>query len=91
MSEDAGPGWTDEDTEAAFTTLGKYWITFQWVESLLDKLMLLAWGNENWTASQKKLAGMSNVQKIECVESMVLTTLISPEYTLGPNGSPISN
>jgi hypothetical protein len=74
MYEDAGLGWTDEDTEAVFTTLGKYWIIFQWIESLLDKLMLLAWGNENWTASQKKLAGMSNVQKIECVESMVLKT-----------------
>jgi hypothetical protein len=74
MSEDAAPKWTDEDTETLFTTLGKYWIIFQWIESLLDKLMLLAWGNENWTASQKKLAGMSNVQKIECVESLVLTT-----------------
>ena len=73
MSEDAAPKWTDEDTEALFTTLGKYWIIFQWVESLLDQLILLAWGHDNWAASQKKLAGMSNMQKIDCVESIVLT------------------
>jgi hypothetical protein len=74
MSDDALPKWTEEDAEAVFTTLGKYWIIFQWVESLLDRLMLLAWGHENWAASQNRLARMSNAQKIEYVESMVLTT-----------------
>src|SRR5215207_8234299 len=74
MSDDTSPKWTDEDTEALFTTLGKYWVIFQWVESLLDRLLLLAWGHENWAASQDRLARMSNVQKIDCVESIVLTT-----------------
>jgi hypothetical protein len=76
MSEakDATPKWIDDDAEALFATLGKYWIIFQWIEGKLDMLMLLAWGHENWNASQTKLARMTNAQKIDSVASIVLTT-----------------
>jgi hypothetical protein len=63
-AENATSGWTDADTESLFSVLGRYWISFQWVEGLLDQSLLLAWGHNNWAESQKKLAKMSNAQKI---------------------------
>jgi hypothetical protein len=54
--------------------LGRYWIIFQWIEAQLDKLLLLAWGHENWARSQKKLARMTNAEKIQRVELVVLRT-----------------
>jgi hypothetical protein len=68
------PLWTEEDSEHLFATLGKYWVIFQQIESQLDKLLLLAWGHENWTRSQRKLAGMTNAAKVKAVKSVVLTT-----------------
>ena len=73
MSEGADARWTDEDTEALFAVLGKYWVIFQWIEAQLDKLLLLAWGHDNWAAGQGRLARMSNAQKVERVKSIVLT------------------
>lgn len=76
MSEEkeTTPTWTEADTEALFSALGKYLIIFQWIEGLLDQLLLLAWGRENWAASQKRLAGMTNAAKIEAVEAIVLNS-----------------
>jgi hypothetical protein len=73
MSEAKDAHWSDNEIEALFTTLGKYWVIYQWIEGQLDKLMLLAWGHENWTASQTKFGGMTNKQKIDSLESIVLT------------------
>jgi hypothetical protein len=68
----AKPKWSDKDTDALFSTLGKYWLSFQWIESQLDKILLLAWGHENWAASQARLAKMNNAQKIDSIGSIVL-------------------
>jgi hypothetical protein len=76
MSE-AAPKWTDADTDALFSTLGKYWVIFQSIEAQLDKLLLLAWGSDNWAQSQAKLTRMSNAQKIDRVKTTVLT---SPDF-----------
>ena len=70
--DETPPRWTDADTDALFSTLGKYWVIFQSIEAQLDKLILLAWGSENWSKSQAKLRKMSNQEKIKCVESLVL-------------------
>jgi hypothetical protein len=75
--ENTTSGWTDADTESLFSVLGKYWISFQWVEGLLDQSLLLAWDHDNWAASQKKLAKMSNAQKINELEKVVLN---SPDF-----------
>jgi hypothetical protein len=76
-TSEAAPKWTDTDTDALFRTLGKYWVIFQSIEAQLDKLILLALGSDNWTQSQAQLARMSNAQKIDRVESIVLT---SPDF-----------
>lgn len=73
MSESAHK-WTDADTDAMFSFIGKYLIVFQSIEAQIDKLLLLAWGSDNWTSSQAKLARMSNEQKIDRLKSIVLTT-----------------
>ena len=64
--------WTDEDTEAMFATIGRYLIIFQWAESKLDQILLLGWGHENLSASQTKLAKMTNAEKIRAVKHIVL-------------------
>jgi len=69
--------WTDADTEALFATVGRYLIFFQWVEGKLDQILLLAWGHENWVASQTKLAKMQNFDKVNAVRDAVLT---SPDF-----------
>jgi hypothetical protein len=70
--------WTDADTESLFSTLGKYWMIFQWIEGLLDQTLQLAWGHENWASSHDDLAKMANEQKIEAVRRVVLH---SPEFS----------
>ena len=47
--------WNDADTEALFATLGRYLLTFQWIESKLDQILLLGWGEDSWTASQARI------------------------------------
>jgi len=64
--------WTDADTEALFAALGRYVIVFQWIEGVLDQILLLAWGHENWGSSQAKLAKMKNKQKVDAVKKVVL-------------------
>jgi hypothetical protein len=66
--------WSDNEIEALFTILGKYWVIYQRIEIQLDKLMLLACGHENWTASQTKLVGTTNEQTIDSLKSIVPTT-----------------
>jgi hypothetical protein len=74
MSEavESPPAWTEADAEELFTTLGRYWIIFQWIEARLDQILLLGRGQQNWKRTQKKLAGMTNSDKIEAVEALVL-------------------
>jgi hypothetical protein len=69
------PAWTEADTEELFAALGRYWIIFQWIEGRLDQILLLGWGHENWNRSQKKLAGMTNSDKIKAVDTLVLKTV----------------
>ena len=74
----SGGAWTEADTEALFNTIGRYVIIFQWIESILDQILLLAWGYENWADSQAKLAKMKNEEKVDAVKEVVLT---SPDFT----------
>src|SRR3977135_3773014 len=69
--------WTDADTEALFTTIGKYVVIFQWMEGQLDQILLLAWGYENWASTHAKLARMTNEEKVDTVKRTVLT---SPDF-----------
>lgn len=71
------PAWTDEDDDALFATIGRYLIIFQWIEGLLDQALLLAWGHENWSASQARLAGMTNEKKVDEVRKVIFT---SPDF-----------
>lgn len=52
-------------------------IIFQWIEGVLDEILLLAWGHENWATSQAKLAKMTNEEKVDTVKRVVFT---SPEF-----------
>ncbi|TIT66269.1 MAG: hypothetical protein E5W90_12985 [Mesorhizobium sp.] len=71
--ETAKQKWTDNDTEAMFATIGKYLVVFQWMEGILDQILLLGWGWENWGASQVKIAGMTNEKKIKAVRKLVMS------------------
>jgi hypothetical protein len=66
--------WTEADTERLFTSIGKYVIIFQWMEGVLDQILLLAWGHENWDSSQSKLAKMTNEKKVDTVKKVVLAS-----------------
>jgi hypothetical protein len=74
----SGAGWTETDTETLFATIGRYVIIFQWIEGVLDQILLLAWGHENWADSQAKLAKMKNEDKVDSVKEVVLA---SPDFT----------
>ncbi|MBS0234830.1 MAG: hypothetical protein JSR99_15245 [Proteobacteria bacterium] len=63
--------WTDDDTEALFATVGKYLIFFQWIEGKIDQILLMAWGHQNWSQSQARLARMKNHEKINAVDELV--------------------
>lgn len=71
------PVWTDADTDALFATIGRYVILFQWIEGVLDQILLLAWGHENWTQSQARLAKMRNFDKTAAVRDVVFN---SPDF-----------
>ncbi len=73
MDEEAGSksGWTDADSEILFANIGKYLIIFQWMESEVDQILLLAWGFDNWAAGQAKLAKMTNCAKVEAMNPAV--------------------
>lgn len=66
------PIWTDGDTDALFSTLGQYWVIFQWIESRIDLVLLLGWVDENRNTNQRKLAKLTNSQKLAKVRSTVL-------------------
>jgi hypothetical protein len=66
--------WSDKDTEALFASIGRYVMIFQWVEGLLDQMLLLGWDYENWPESQAKLARMRFFDKVEAVKSLVLSS-----------------
>ena len=62
--------WTETDTEGLFTSIGKYVIIFQWIEGVLDEILLLAWGHEK----QSKLAKMTNEAKVDTVKRLVFAS-----------------
>jgi hypothetical protein len=72
MSDSKSPEWQDSDYEALFANIGRYVIIFQSIEGLVDQLLLLAWGQENWDKSQRRLAKMSNDTKVQTLASTVL-------------------
>ena len=71
------PAWTDADADALFATIGRYVILFQWIEGLLDQILLLAWGHENRADGQARLAKMRNFDKVEVVRDVVFN---SPDF-----------
>lgn len=64
--------YDDKEANELFLFLGKYIAFFQWMESKLDQILLLARGEENWTETQYELANMRNSDKISAVEAAVL-------------------
>lgn len=77
MSGDVDLNWIEDDTDVLFAAIGKYLIIFQWIESLLDKLIILSRGTENFENTQRFLAGLTNKRKIDVVSLAVLT---SPDF-----------
>lgn len=77
MTKEDGSRWTDDDTNALFATLGRYWIFFQWIEGQLDQILQLGWGFDNWQETHGKLSRMNNEGKIKAVSKMILT---SPDF-----------
>src|SRR5580704_5957125 len=77
MTKEDGSRWTDDDTNALFATLGRYWIVFQWIEGQLDQILQLGWGFDNWQETHRKLSRMNNEGKIKAVSKMILT---SPDF-----------
>ena len=71
MDEDNADRRADEEVDRIYRFLGQYIAIFQWVEAQLDQILLLAYGHENWTETQRKLAGMRNVDRIDAVEAIV--------------------
>lgn len=69
------PVLTEADTEAMFATIGRYLIIFQRVEGVLDQILLLGWGQENWETGQAKLAKMKNYEKVKAVDELVLDSI----------------
>jgi hypothetical protein len=67
--------WSEEEYEKLFASIGKYVVFFQLIEARVDELLLLAWGHENWEASQRKLVGMPNEKKIQRLASEVLQSV----------------
>jgi hypothetical protein len=67
--------WAEEEYEKLFASIGKYVVFFQLIEARVDELLLLAWGHENWEASQRKLVGMPNEKKIQRLASEVLESV----------------
>ena len=70
--------WTDADIDAIFSAIGRYFVIFQSLEGKLDEILLLGWGHEDWTKRQTKLANMSNVDKVNLVRELVLS---SPDFS----------
>jgi hypothetical protein len=63
----------DAATDEFYRFLGVYVAIFQWMEGQLDQILLLGGGTEKalWQATQARLAGMKNHDKIEAVRSIV--------------------
>lgn len=71
------PLWTEDDTEAMFAAIGRYVFIFQYIEAKLDQILLLAYGHENRTKRQQKIAKMNFDDRIKEVTRIVLT---SPDF-----------
>lgn len=63
---------TDQEADRLYRFLGQYIIIFQWIESQLDQILLLAHGHENWEKTQTMLASKRNVDKFHAVEAVVM-------------------
>lgn len=72
MNEQGVNSRADEEADRLYRFLGKYIVTFQWLEAQLDQILLLANGHENWGRAQIRLAGMRNIDKISAVEKVVM-------------------
>ena len=70
--------WTDDDLDAMFSVFGRYFIMFQWIESKLDQILLLGWGQENMAAGGERLACMRNADKVDAVRELVFR---SPDFS----------
>lgn len=57
----------DKVTSAFLSTVGQYVIVFQWIEAKVEQCLLLWWGHENWAQSKRRLAQMTNKQKVDAL------------------------
>jgi len=58
---------TVDPEDELFAMIGRYVITFQWLEGKIDQCLLLLWGYDNWSHNQARLAAMSNQQKVDAL------------------------
>lgn len=82
LSRGAAPETEEERKEqeelgALFKFIGFYIVTFQQVEAELDQIILLILGQERWHVGQGVAALLSNSQKIDLVQTMVLSSALS--------------
>jgi len=59
----ARAGSTSE-LDQVFQTIGEYVLLFQQLESQIDQALLMWWGTENWTQSQRRLEKLSFAGKL---------------------------
>ncbi|MEP0391880.1 MAG: hypothetical protein ABJ205_08800 [Erythrobacter sp.] len=52
------------ELDQVFQTIGEYVLLFQQLESQIDQALLIWWGTENWTQSQRRLEKLSFAAKL---------------------------
>lgn len=69
--------WADDpdalaEAELFYSFVGKYVISFQWLEGQIDQMFLLARGHDAWHETHRWLAGMRNTDKVTAFRELVL-------------------
>lgn len=63
-----------EESELFYSFVGKYVISFQWMESKIEQIILLAHGHEKWDETQENLSRLKNEEKINLFSDLVLNS-----------------
>lgn len=68
--------WEDDpvaidEANRVYSFLGRYVISFQWLEGQIDQILLLARGHQNWEETHKWLSKLKNFEKINAFRDLV--------------------
>lgn len=66
-----------EELDRLYRFIGLYIVSFQQIEAELDQIILLVVGHEKWHVGQGVVSLLTNVQKIELVQSIVKSSALS--------------